>query len=214
MHVNNAPVSVPCKENVFSLCTAYSHRKPRNHLSPHPQVPCDNSSSRTWESRQQASGSCSHLTRFSGTKCAPTGSQCSECPTKGGFSGFLRRLLWRRTALRGALRRWRSADIRPRRPAAAGAADRSVLCLLETKPSGLLSPAMSTAVPLFTILFLMSHVPPGSASFRELCERPNGSCQEFCLDSEIHSGRCLDGRPCCLPLVNVPEVDPTTPRVR
>ncbi|KAG5194323.1 hypothetical protein MJG53_018844 [Ovis ammon polii x Ovis aries] len=84
---------------------------------------------------------------------------------------------------------------------------------------------MSTAVPLFTILFLMSHVPPGnnnnktwltlgSASFRELCERPNGSCQEFCLDSEIHSGRCLDGRPCCLPLVNVPEVDPTTPRVR
>ncbi|KAJ1066879.1 hypothetical protein K5549_021827, partial [Capra hircus] len=54
----------------------------------------------------------------------------------------------------------------------------------------------------------------GSASFRELCERPNGSCQEFCLDSEIHSGRCLDGRPCCLPLVNVPEVDPTTPRVR
>ncbi|XP_068827484.1 beta-defensin 108B [Capricornis sumatraensis] len=53
----------------------------------------------------------------------------------------------------------------------------------------------------------------GSASFREVCERPNGSCQEFCLDSEIHSGRCLDGRPCCLPLVNVPEVDPTTPRV-
>ncbi|XP_040091706.1 beta-defensin 108B, partial [Oryx dammah] len=52
-----------------------------------------------------------------------------------------------------------------------------------------------------------------SASFREVCERPNGSCQEFCLDSEIHSGRCLDGRPCCLPLVNVPEVDPTTPRV-
>ncbi|KAL1287403.1 DEFB108B [Ovibos moschatus] len=72
---------------------------------------------------------------------------------------------------------------------------------------------MSTAVPLLTILLFMSHVPPGSASFREVCERPNGSCQEFCLDSEIHSGRCLDGRPCCLPLVNVPEVDPTTPRV-
>ena len=29
MHVNNAPVSVPCKENVVSLCTAYSRRKPR-----------------------------------------------------------------------------------------------------------------------------------------------------------------------------------------
>uniref|UniRef100_A0A3Q1N0H9 Beta-defensin n=3 Tax=Bos TaxID=9903 RepID=A0A3Q1N0H9_BOVIN len=83
-----------------------------------------------------------------------------------------------------------------------------------TKPSCLLPPAMSTAVPVFAILFFMSHVPPGSASFREVCERPNGSCQEFCLDSEIHSGRCLDGRPCCLPLVNVPEVDPTTPRVR
>ena len=40
MHVNNAPMSVPCLENVVSLCTAYSHRKPQNQLSPHPQVPC------------------------------------------------------------------------------------------------------------------------------------------------------------------------------
>ena len=40
MHVNNAPVSVPCLENVVSLCTAYIHRKPQNQLSPHPQVPC------------------------------------------------------------------------------------------------------------------------------------------------------------------------------
>ncbi|CAI9171602.1 unnamed protein product [Rangifer tarandus platyrhynchus] len=82
----------------------------------------------------------------------------------------------------------------------------------EARPCPLSS--MTTAVPVFTVLFFMSHVPPGSASFREVCERPNGSCQEFCLDSEIHSGRCLDGRPCCLPLVNIPEVDPTTPRVR
>ena len=56
MNVNKAPVSVPCKENVVSLCTVYSRRKPWNHLSPHLQVPCDNSSSRTWESRQQAYG--------------------------------------------------------------------------------------------------------------------------------------------------------------
>ena len=56
MHVDNAPASVPCKEKVVSLRTAYSHGKPQNHLSPHPQVPCDNSSSRIWESRQQASG--------------------------------------------------------------------------------------------------------------------------------------------------------------
>ena len=47
MHVNNAPVSVPCLENVVSLCTAYSHRKPQNQLSPHPQVPFASSSSRT-----------------------------------------------------------------------------------------------------------------------------------------------------------------------
>ena len=47
MHVNDAPMSVPCLENVVSLCTAYSHRKPQNQLSPHPQVPFASSSSRT-----------------------------------------------------------------------------------------------------------------------------------------------------------------------
>ena len=41
MHLNNAPVSVPCLENVVS------HRKPQNQLSPHPQVPFASSSSRT-----------------------------------------------------------------------------------------------------------------------------------------------------------------------
>ncbi|XP_059942201.1 LOW QUALITY PROTEIN: beta-defensin 108B [Mesoplodon densirostris] len=50
------------------------------------------------------------------------------------------------------------------------------------------------------------------AGFKEVCEHPNGSCQEFCIDSEIQAGRCLDGRPCCLPMVHVPEVDPTTPK--
>uniref|UniRef100_A0A8B9X8M3 Beta-defensin n=1 Tax=Bos mutus grunniens TaxID=30521 RepID=A0A8B9X8M3_BOSMU len=71
------------------------------------------------------------------------------------------------------------------------------------------SPRARAGLPMGRLSFLRC-----SASFREVCERPNGSCQEFCLDSEIHSGRCLDGRPCCLPLMNVPEVDPTTPRVR
>ncbi|XP_061033591.1 beta-defensin 108B [Eubalaena glacialis] len=52
----------------------------------------------------------------------------------------------------------------------------------------------------------------GRASFKEVCERPNVSCQEFCIDSEIQAGRCLDGRPCCLPMVHVPEVDTTTPK--
>lgn len=41
---------------------------------------------------------------------------------------------------------------------------------------------------------------------------PNGSCQEFCIDSEIQAGRRVDGRPCRLPTVHVPEVDPAIPR--
>ncbi|XP_016074615.1 PREDICTED: beta-defensin 108B [Miniopterus natalensis] len=60
------------------------------------------------------------------------------------------------------------------------------------------------------ILFLMSQVPPARASFREICERPNGSCQEFCIETEIHVGRCLSGRACCLPLGHQPQVEPTT----
>ena len=69
MNVNNAPMSVPCLENVVSLCTAYSHRKPQNQLSPHPQVPCASFSSRTlgvqtagfWVSQQGATGKCQGL---------------------------------------------------------------------------------------------------------------------------------------------------------
>uniref|UniRef100_A0A4X1UTX7 Beta-defensin n=1 Tax=Sus scrofa TaxID=9823 RepID=A0A4X1UTX7_PIG len=51
----------------------------------------------------------------------------------------------------------------------------------------------------------------GRGHFKVVCECPNGSCQEFCLDSEIQVGKCLDGCVCCLPLGNVPQVDPTTP---
>ena len=69
MHVDNAPVSVPCLENVVSLWSAYSHRNPQNHLSPHPQVPCASSSSWNlgvqtagfWVSQQGATGKCQGL---------------------------------------------------------------------------------------------------------------------------------------------------------
>ncbi|XP_029082098.1 LOW QUALITY PROTEIN: beta-defensin 108B [Monodon monoceros] len=71
---------------------------------------------------------------------------------------------------------------------------------------------MRTAVPWLTILFFMGQVPPGRAGFKEVCERPNGSCQEFCIDSEIQAGRRVDGRPYRLPMVHVPEVDPATPK--
>ena len=69
IHVDNAPVSVPCLENVVSLWSAYSHRKPQNQLSPHPQVPCASSSYRTLGvqtadfrvSQQGATGKCQGL---------------------------------------------------------------------------------------------------------------------------------------------------------
>uniref|UniRef100_A0A671FXF8 Beta-defensin n=1 Tax=Rhinolophus ferrumequinum TaxID=59479 RepID=A0A671FXF8_RHIFE len=34
--------------------------------------------------------------------------------------------------------------------------------------------------------------------FKEVCERPNGSCRKSCLRTEIHVGLCLNGRRCCL----------------
>lgn len=98
---------------------------------------------------QSTGSSCSHLTRFSGPKCAPTGSQCSECPTKGGLSCFLRRPLWRRTALSGALRRRRSADIRPRCPLAPEPRTEGPSASWR-RSQAVSSPAMSTAVPLFS----------------------------------------------------------------
>ena len=55
-------------------------------------------------------------------------------------------------------------------------------------------------------------VQAGPVSRKSVSVRPNGSCQEFCIDSEIQARRCLDVRPCCLPTVHVPEVDPTTPK--
>ncbi|XP_044081645.1 beta-defensin 108B [Neovison vison] len=48
--------------------------------------------------------------------------------------------------------------------------------------------------------------------FKEVCERPNGSCQEFCIESEHQAGRCLNGQSCCLPMGNEPVIEPTTPK--
>ncbi|XP_054557075.1 beta-defensin 108B isoform X2 [Talpa occidentalis] len=70
---------------------------------------------------------------------------------------------------------------------------------------------MRSAVLLVAILSFMSRAPPASSSFWEICERPNGACREFCIESEVQAGRCLNGRPCCLPMGNQPLVDNTTP---
>ncbi|XP_020138392.1 beta-defensin 108B [Microcebus murinus] len=70
---------------------------------------------------------------------------------------------------------------------------------------------MRIPVPLFTILFCMSQVLPARGKFKEICERPNGSCQEFCIETEIHVGRCLNNQHCCLPLGNQPVIENTTP---
>ncbi|XP_017721111.1 PREDICTED: beta-defensin 108B, partial [Rhinopithecus bieti] len=48
--------------------------------------------------------------------------------------------------------------------------------------------------------------------FKEICERPNGSCRDFSLKTEIHVGRCLNSRPCCLPLGHQPRIESTTPK--
>ncbi|XP_042838705.1 beta-defensin 108B [Panthera tigris] len=50
--------------------------------------------------------------------------------------------------------------------------------------------------------------------FKEICERPNGSCQEFCLEKEVHARQCLNGLTCCLPVGNEPFIKPTTPKER
>ncbi|XP_007517337.1 beta-defensin 108B [Erinaceus europaeus] len=73
---------------------------------------------------------------------------------------------------------------------------------------------MRNTILLLTILSFMSQVLPVDSAFKEICERPNGSCQIFCIESEIQSGNCLNGHPCCLPMGNLPLVDFTTPSKR
>ncbi|XP_054388947.1 beta-defensin 108B-like [Pongo abelii] len=80
------------------------------------------------------------------------------------------------------------------------------------KPNFLLSSTVRIAVLLFTIFFFMSQVLPARGKFKEICERPNGSCRDFCLKTEIHVGRCLNSQPCCLPLGHQPRIESTTPK--
>ncbi|XP_055205349.2 beta-defensin 108B-like [Gorilla gorilla gorilla] len=80
------------------------------------------------------------------------------------------------------------------------------------KPNFLLSSAVRIAVLLFTIFFFMSQVLPARGKFKGICERPNGSCQDFCLETEIHVGRCLNSRPCYLPLEHQLRIESTTPK--
>nr|XP_019605000.1 PREDICTED: putative beta-defensin 108A [Rhinolophus sinicus] len=65
---------------------------------------------------------------------------------------------------------------------------------------------------LFTVLFFMSQVLPARGKFKEVCERPNGSCRKFCLKREIHVGRCLNGRRCCLPMGHQQHVHDIPPK--
>uniref|UniRef100_H2RAB6 Beta-defensin n=1 Tax=Pan troglodytes TaxID=9598 RepID=H2RAB6_PANTR len=80
------------------------------------------------------------------------------------------------------------------------------------KTNFFLSSAVRIAVLLFAIFFFMSQVLPGNKINLEICERPDGSCRDFCLETEIHVGRCLNSRPCCLPLGHQPRIESTTPK--
>ncbi|KAM5175555.1 beta-defensin 108B [Callospermophilus lateralis] len=71
---------------------------------------------------------------------------------------------------------------------------------------------MRTSILLFALLFFMSQVLPVRGRFKEICERPNGSCRNNCISTEVYVGRCLDGNPCCLPLGNQPRIRGTVPQ--
>ncbi|XP_060246636.1 beta-defensin 108B [Meriones unguiculatus] len=59
---------------------------------------------------------------------------------------------------------------------------------------------MKNAVLCFTTLFFMSQVLPVRGNLKEICEHPNGACQSNCIETEVYVGRCLNNRPCCLPM--------------
>nr|XP_048278081.1 beta-defensin 108B [Myodes glareolus] len=71
---------------------------------------------------------------------------------------------------------------------------------------------MKIAVFCFTTVFLTTQVLPVRGKFKEICERPNGVCQSYCLETEVYVGRCLNKRPCCLPMGNQPGVENVTPK--
>ncbi|XP_077007823.1 beta-defensin 108B [Tamandua tetradactyla] len=80
------------------------------------------------------------------------------------------------------------------------------------KPSFLFPSTTEIVVLFLTIVFFMSQVLPARGMFKEICERPNGSCRHFCIETEIHVGRCLGGRACCLPVISIPRIERTTPK--
>uniref|UniRef100_A0A8C0MY67 Beta-defensin n=1 Tax=Canis lupus familiaris TaxID=9615 RepID=A0A8C0MY67_CANLF len=72
--------------------------------------------------------------------------------------------------------------------------------------------AMRPAGLLLALLFFLSRVLAARGRFKEICAHPNGSCQEFCLETEIQAGRCLNGHACCRPMVFESIIEPTTPK--
>ncbi|XP_073909432.1 beta-defensin 108B [Castor canadensis] len=71
---------------------------------------------------------------------------------------------------------------------------------------------MKIFVLLFNILYFVNQLLPVRGKIKEICERPNGSCQKYCIKTEVYVGRCLDLRPCCLPMGNQPRIESTTPK--
>ncbi|XP_048223604.1 beta-defensin 108B-like [Perognathus longimembris pacificus] len=66
--------------------------------------------------------------------------------------------------------------------------------------------------PAILLVFILCQVLPVRGKFKEICERPNGSCQRYCIETEVYVGQCLDNRFCCLPLGKHPRIENTTPR--
>nr|XP_021482155.1 putative beta-defensin 108A [Meriones unguiculatus] len=71
---------------------------------------------------------------------------------------------------------------------------------------------MKNAVLCFTTLFFMSQVLPVRGNLKEICEHPNGACQSNCIETEVYVGRCLNNRPCCLPMGPQPRVERAEPK--
>ncbi|XP_030167846.1 beta-defensin 108B [Lynx canadensis] len=63
-------------------------------------------------------------------------------------------------------------------------------------------------------LAALSQMKGSQGQIQDLCEHPNGSCQEFCLEKEVHAGQCLNDLTCCLPVGNEPFIKPATPKER
>uniref|UniRef100_A0A667FNE5 Beta-defensin n=1 Tax=Lynx canadensis TaxID=61383 RepID=A0A667FNE5_LYNCA len=77
------------------------------------------------------------------------------------------------------------------------------------------APALTQSSSLAKVLlFPLASFPHLEGQIQDLCEHPNGSCQEFCLEKEVHAGQCLNDLTCCLPVGNEPFIKPATPKER